>query len=723
MKKSLLRYLALFVFASAIVLITTAEEGMFPLNDLKKLPFPALKKMGLQLTSEQIYSETKPSIKDAIILLGGGTAEFVSPNGLILTNHHVAFGALQANSTPEHDYITNGYIAETNEKELQTSYTAQILESITDVSSEVFSAVKADMSLEEKESAIRNKSSEIEKQYSKDDLSANVAAMNGGIEYHLYIYKKLSDVRLVYAPPRSIGEYGGEIDNWMWPRHTGDFAFFRAYVDKNGKGAKYSAENVPFKPKHFLKFSTAPLKEGDFTFIMGFPGTTMRYQTSYEIGYASDIRYTYMNKFFKAMIESMEEMGKDDLATSIKYASTVKGYANVMKKYQGMIDGINKYKFLDSKVLLENDFRNAMAKNANLEKKYGKVLDKIKALYDENRSFGIKQTSLASAANFCRSLSYALITAGWITEKNKKDDERAAGFKEREFQVMKMRWNMMKSSFEPELDKVYLEKFMMILASLPEKDKISAVEEIAKGKTRLEKENAVKAWVNEVFEKSNFTSHDKAMKMSDLSLDSLKSLKDPLADFALKLVEEYKSLGTKVSANNLQMTELRREWIRGLMEWKGTYFYPDANRTIRFTYGTVKGYNPRDAVSYKFITTLSGVVEKESGEEPFKNEKKLLELHNKKDYGKYLDKTIGDVPACFLSTTDITGGNSGSPILDGKGNLIGCAFDGDYESMTSDYLFDPKLTRTINVDSRYILFILDKFSNAQTLLSEIQTTK
>jgi hypothetical protein len=539
----------------------------------------------------------------------------------------------------------------------------------------------------------------------------------------MYLYKKLSDIRLVFAPPRSIGEYGGETDNWMWPRHTGDFAFFRAYVSKDGKGAKYSEDNVPFKPKYSLKFSMAPLKEGDFTFIMGFPGTTMRYQTSYEISYASDIRYPYSNKFFKAMIESMEDLGKDDLATSIKYASTVKGYANVMKKYQGMIDGINKYRFLDSKVKLENEFKAALAKNSELNKKYGTVLDEIKSVYEDNRSFGKKQVVYASLANYCQSFGYALITTGWLAEKDKKDEDRALGFKERDIQTMRTRWNMTKASYDPKLDKVYLEKFMMIAASLTGNDKIQAVEDIAKGNTAFEKESSIKAWVNNVFEKSVFTSPEKAFKIFEISLDSLKKLNDPLAEFASKVIGDYKALSEKVSVNNSKVSELRRRWTKGLMDWKGTYFYPDANRTIRFTYGTVEGYKPRDAVSYKFITTLDGVVEKEAGEEPFKNDKKLLGLQNKKDYGKYFDKTIGGVPACFLSTNDITGGNSGSPVLDGKGNLIGCAFDGDYESMTSDYVFDPQLTRTINVDSRYILFILDKFSNAKNILSEIQVAK
>lgn len=723
MKKILQRNIILLAIVAILVFITWAEEGMYPLNDLKKLPFNKLKKMGLQLTPEQIYSETNPSIKDAIILLGGGTAEFVSPNGLILTNHHVAFGALQENSTPEHDYIQNGYLAENYSKELKTRYTAQILESIKDVSADVFSVVNDNMTLEEKEETIRKKINEIEKENTKDDIVANVAAMNGGVEYHLYKYKRISDIRLVYAPPRSIGEYGGEIDNWMWPRHTGDFAFFRAYVSKDGKGTKYSEDNVPYKPKHFLKFSTRPLKEGDFTFILGFPGTTMRYQTSYEISYASEIRYPYSNKFFKAMIDAMEELGKDDHALKIKYASSIKGYSNVMKKYQGMIDGINKYRFLDTKVKLENEFRNALEKNPKLKNKYGTVLDEIKRIYDENKSFGKKQTVLSNSINYCNTLGYAIITVGWLLEKNKKDEDRAIGFKEADIQRMKMRWGMMRSAYDKNLEKVYLEKFLHIASSLPEDEKITAVEEIAKGKSQLEKEISIKNWVNNVFEKSIFTSTENTIKMLNSSIDSLKLLQDPLAEFALKIIDTYKELSEKVQKNNLKIADLRRKWIKGLMEWKGTYFYPDANRTIRFTYGTVKGYNPRDAVSYKYITTLTGVIEKEKGEEPFKNEKKLLELYDKKDFGKYYDKTINDVPSCFLSTTDITGGNSGSPIMDGKGNLIGCAFDGDYESMTSDYLFDPNLTRTINVDARYILFILDKFSNAKNILSEIQIAK
>ncbi|MBI4548155.1 MAG: S46 family peptidase, partial [Ignavibacteriae bacterium] len=706
--------LCIFLFTAWIA----PDEGMWMLTQLEKLPWSEMKNHGLELTPEQIYNPDGTSLKDAIVLLGGGTSSFVSAEGLLLTNHHVAFAAIQSVSSVEDDYLKNGFYAKTREAELSIpTYTAQIVVSIQDVTDSALSVVSDTMTADARLKAIQAKSREIEKaaKGSSDD-EYRVAETYSGVKYYLFGYEVLKDIRLVYAPPTSIGNYGGEVDNWYWPRHTGDFAFMRAYVDTNGKSAKYAKHNVPYKPKVFLPFSTKGYNEGSYAMVMGYPGRTFRYRTSYEIQLAKDEILPLTMELFKKRMDIITAAGEKNRALEIKYATRWRGMANTYKNYQGTLEGMRRANLLKQRLDQEEKFREFINSKPDLQAHYGTVLSDIAKTYEELQTFNKKQivfgqifsgSSMLGIANRLRNFanSFARDTTGRIRPS------------ETSLMEMKEFINTSYKNVEISVERELLRALLLKVSELPEDQQIQVCQRIVGKRTGEARENKVRDFVDDLFDDTKLKTQEGALKLLEKSADDIQD--DEFVKFAMELDKDNSQLQAQVVAFNAKIGLLRAKLLEAWTAWKGPDLYPDANRTLRLSYGTVQPYKPRDAVHYHYVTTLGGVMEKESGEDPFIVPPKLKELWENKDFGIYADSTLKDVPVAFTADLDITGGNSGSPIINGKGELIGLAFDGNWEAVVGDYLYQEPLNRAISVDARYILFILDKYSSAQTILNEL----
>ena len=691
-----------------------AEEGMWLLTQIDKLD---LKKQGLKIKVSDIYNPDGISLTQAIVNLGGASAELVSPEGLLLTNHHVAFGGVQRASINADDYITKGFFAPTRKDEIPApGYIARVLLEMKDVTEEVVSALQGMEDPVQRKRAVRAKIKSMTDaiEGDREDITARIAEMFEGQQYILYVQQSFEDVRLVYVPPLSIGKYGGDIDNWMWPRHTGDFAFLRVYMAPDGKGRKYNEENIPYKPKKWLKVAKEPLKEGDLTFIMGFPGRTNRYRTSYAVDYSLNHFYPRSIENFKEMIDLLESKAQEDPIVARKVAGFLSGLNNAMKNYQGNLDGMQALNFLEKKQVMEQELQAFINADRDLKARYGTVLEAIADIYRqqvENRendeilsAFGRMSGTLPGIANQI---------AFNAQQRSLPEDEREPGFSESDIERGLQRLHFTFMSFDEGVDKALLNRTLHKAKRMGDALHLESLKTVAQG------DRCIKEIIDEMYSNTRLTDLDYVKEMYRASLDDLKSIDDPLIAFALKLYPDLQAKRKTDEKREALLSELSRRYIEILQNWKKTELYPDANGTIRFTYGKVSGYEPRDAVYYQPFTTLGGVIEKHTGEEPFDAPQKLHELHKQRDYGKWADPQLGGVPVAFIHECDITGGNSGSPVMNARGELIGIAFDGNYEALTGDWEFIPDLQRTISVDIRYVLFVTEKFAGADYILKEM----
>jgi hypothetical protein len=705
-----------------VPMMLLADEGMWPIDQLSKLPWKELKERGLELRPEQIYDGKGGGIAYAIVSLGGGTGSFVSPSGLILTNHHVAFAALQRTSTTEHNYIANGFYAATPGEEIPApGYRASVLLTIEDVTKRVLSAVTDDMGDLDRYNAIERRIKEIVKDGEQSrDVECRIVSFYEGMQYKLFTYFVMKDVRIVYAPSQAIGNYGGDIDNWMWPRHTGDFSLLRAYVAPDGRSAEYAAENVPYKPAIYLAVSSKGVKDNDFTMIIGYPGRTSRYATSYLIANMQDYSYPTRIKIFKDWLAILSNEAKRGEDIQIKTASYDQMLNNSMKNWEGMLAGFKKGHLLQKKMDTERAFTKWLDNTPDWKKKYGDVLPAIAALYEEQKSYRDKAMIMGFMSFGCQMLRAASTLDHWTEEEAKPDIERRPGYQERDVQRLKQGLRIVQMNYDPQVDRRVFKYFLMRAANLPENQRIAAVDTVLHGAKGAEAESAIDAFLDKLYGGTKLGTSEERLRLFDVSRDELLKLGDPFIDFAVRLDKEQKVAEDREKTMNGALQRLSPRYMEAFMAWKGGTIYPDANGTMRLSYGRVMGYSPRDAVWYKYITSLKGVIEKNTGEEPFDCPKELITAEDEMDFGDYEDSVIGDVPVDFISTDDITGGNSGSPILNGRGECIGAAFDGNYESISSDYLFIKETTRAINVDARYILFIMDKIGGAKRLLDEMK---
>ena len=710
MKKSILSFLLLVMF----ILQLHAQEGMWLLTQLNQLD---LAKKGLQIQVSEVYSKDKPSVSDAIVQLGGGTASFVSKDGLLITNHHVAYTAIQRTSSVNSDYLTKGFLATKRSDEIKApGYRARLLIEMKDVTAEVVDAAKGISDPTEKNKKINEKITLITEPYTKgkDDIDASVSQMFNGRQYILYVHKVFKDIRIVYAPPSAIGNYGGETDNWMWPRHTGDFSFMRVYCAPDGTGKAYSADNVPYHPKVWLKVAKDFLKDGDFNFIIGYPGQTTRYRSSTSVYFNEHYNYPFTIKNFKEIIDLCDQLTKGNRDGQIKEANLVRGLANTMKNYQGKVDGMKKTHFYEKKLEFEKVFVKWANSKPETKAKYADILEKEKAEYKliegtklRDEVFGNFQGLAGTLVNVAQRVIY------FAQQKDKPESERDPGFSEDAVnQAIEGLQFTYANYFEP-VDKALLVRTLNMAKELPQAQRITGLEYV------FSSSKPVEQFVDEAYKATKLTDLNYVKTLYKMSTKELQALNDPFINMAYSIDPMAIEIQETADKFNVNVTAVRKIYLDGLFEWKGSNMYPDANGSKRFSYGKIRGYRPADAVWYYPFTTLEGMVEKNTGVEPFDAPPALVDLYAKKDFGHWVNPAMKDVPIAFLNQCDITGGNSGSPVLNAKGEICGLAFDGNYESMISDWQYDEALQRCINVDIHYVLFITEKVGKAGFILEEM----
>jgi hypothetical protein len=709
-----------FVIALAALtlpLLAAADEGMWLPHQMK---FLNLREKGLRMNPDDLFRADGTGLMSAVVNLGGGTGSFVSSEGLILTNHHVAFGALQRSSTREKDYIRDGFMARSRAEEIPApGSTADVLLGYEDVTSRVDAALKPGMSYLQRHDAadMAVKSIVAEAEARGPDLRAMVTAMHSGNLWYLFVYKRLRDIRIVYAPPLDLGNFGGEVDNWMWPRHTCDFTFLRAYVSPDGVGADYSAANVPYRPKSTVKISLEGYKEGDLTFIMGYPGRTYR---NYALSELRD-HFEGLRKrmsLYRELIDFSEAAGRADRGVEIKYAGKVKGLFNSLKNAQGKLEGAEKYGLMAAKAAREKEFAAWAGSKPELSKAYGSILGRLELFMKGYGALNARNdvlTRLTSGLTGPAVLSQAHQVVRTVLERGKPDLEREAAYQERNLTFIRQSVSLAERSYDLGADRAFLKHQLKGLRKQRPAEWPGALKALLASGS----EEEIDGFVDRMFARTVVADPKRRLELLDKTPEDLRALADPALDLAFELEAEMAVLRRENRALGQELMELKKIYEAGLLEKSGGVFAPDANGTLRFTYGEVRGYEPRDAVRYLPRTTLRGVVEKDTGTEPFRVPEKIKALHAARDFGRYADGELGDVPACFLNATNVTGGNSGSPTFNARGEMAGLIFDMTYESVIGDYLVVPELQRSISVDIRYVLFVTEKFSGGLHILREL----
>ena len=720
MKKFLIALILCFSLFKA-----SADEGMWLPMLLGQQVYNDMVKHGLKLTKEQLYSINKPSIKDAVVIFGGGcTGEIVSSQGLIFTNHHCGYGVIAGSSTVEHNYLKNGFYAYSKEQEIKSDLTITFLERIEDVTPQVESALKGlDYAERAKKTADIYKEITDKVADSANSIVGKVYSMFKGNQYIMYVYKIYKDIRLVGAPPESVGKFGGDTDNWEWPRHTGDYSIFRVYASKEGKPATYSPDNVPMKPKWFLPVSLKGYSDGDFSMIYGYPGSTNRYETSYGIKLKNEIDNPSLVHLRDVRLKFMHEQMIKDPAVKLKLAENYASVANYYKFYDGETKQLEKYHVYEAKQNEEKkfaawvkgkpEFQNVLT---DYEKNYAAwTPDAKERVYVFE---GILGSPLARFASSLMALNRALVSPG-KTQADVNNALEAANTERKKF---------LQEEDQPSDRKIMAATAMMYYNDVDKNEQpIDFYQGIKDKFGSLFDETTFKSWANFVFDNTMILNSTKWAAFV-AKPDAVTLQDDPAYAYASAFVQNYilkysKTYTDFIAKNN----DLGRLYMKGIMEMNPAAvkkMYPDANFSMRVSYGNVKSYNPRDAVHYDYQTTSKGILEKYiPGDYEFDLPGDEIALLKKRDFGQYIDKKRNDLVIDFITTNDITGGNSGSPVMDGYGNLIGLAFDGNYEALTHKIQFDKDLNRTICVDIRYVLWCIDKMGHAKNIINELKLVR
>lgn len=689
-----MRYIK-FLFLFLFVQVTAQQGGMWIPSLLEGMNEQEMKSLGSKLSAKDIYDVNNSSLKDAIGHFNGGcTSEIISSKGLILTNHHCGFGQIQSHSSLENDYLKNGFWAMNLDEELpNNNLYVEFIVRIEDVTTKALAGVTDSMTEREKQSAIDKNINGIKESTKKEDWQlVKVSPFYKGNQYFLFVTERFEDIRLVGAPPSSIGKFGSDTDNWVFPRHTGDFSLFRIYADKNNRPAKYSKDNVPYKPKHFLPVSLDGVEEGDFTLVFGFPGRTNEYLPATAIKHITQEFNPSNIAIREAALKEIDAQMKASDAVRIKYASKQARIANAWKKWIGENLGIQKSNAIQQRVEFEEIFKKAL-KEKGLEGKYGNILPEFEKLYKDFSSINIKRR------NF---IEVFLVT----------NELMQMTFRSFELE--------MAAKNKPELFDKVKNSLIGRLKGIHKNYDVNVDKGVFKNVMPLYNKNADAS----IYDTTSFTDLDKALQLLEGSADEVvkKLNEDAAYAYAKPMIQEfYAQINREFQQKNQPIVALQKQYMKALMEAlpKARYF-PDANSTLRVTYGQVRGYSPRDAVYYNPVSYLDGVIEKYvPGDYEFDVPQKLRDLYKAKDYGQYADKN-GKVPVCFLGTNHTTGGNSGSPAIDANGNLVGLNFDRVWEGTMSDMNYDPEICRNIMVDARYILFIIDKYAGAKHLIDEMK---
>ncbi|HKJ46373.1 MAG TPA: S46 family peptidase [Balneolales bacterium] len=730
--------LSLFIlgqaFAQSVPLekSTPDDAGMWLLPQIKGAVYHEMEMKGLKLGEHEFYSTDSTTLNKAIIRVnigegGGGTGSFISPKGLILTNHHIGYDAVASASTEKDNYLKNGFIAHNFQEEIPAKgYSLYIPIEQKDVTQEIRSHVPDDAKGQERmqlEQQVRQQLIQ-QRENGNPDLKAEIDDYWAGNKQYMSVYRVIRDVRVVFAPPSSIGKYGGDIDNWMWPRHTGDFTFLRAYVAPDGSGRAYNKDNVPYKPQRFLKVSLNGFKENDFTMIMGFPGKTYRHESSYAFNFYENHRNPYLIQVFKSVLDGLEYAAKQDPKEALKNASDRADFANEYKYYKGVQKGFKKYHITARRKAQEDKFAGWIAQDQQRQQEYGNVLTSLQRGYELADKSGDDLYASYYTLHFSNLLQvaslfepyYHYLASDTATFTNAGRDS-----------ILARRDKMMSGNVNADI--LTLKEMMKMLVKLPSGKQIGYVQQNFAGLSGEQLSKAIDAYMNNVMETS--VVFNKGMAHSFLYTNKKKAAqmpKDELVQLFEALLNTFQQSRQVYMSHFSLVNPAQTKYVRGMMAFRNdSTEYPDANFTLRLTGGRIMGYYPQDGVYYRPITTLDGVIAKNTGKKPFNVPQPLMQWYNEHTTGhrtftpknRYLDSK-GRMVVDFLSTNDITGGNSGSPVLNAEGQLIGAAFDGNIEGVVGDYFFDPDLNRTISVDVRYVMFITDKIYHVNRIINEVQ---
>ncbi|HEX8733794.1 MAG TPA: S46 family peptidase [Pyrinomonadaceae bacterium] len=710
------------VFASLVVLMSVVltsvsfafpDEGMYTPDQIVRLP---LLRRGLKIKPTDIYNPNGVSLADAIVRVnmsdagGFGTGEFVSPDGLILTNHHVGFDALVHASTKEKDYATNGYKANSRADELPAKdYNLILTQRVEDVTAKIWAGAK-DLTGDARAQAIKKNITDLEnaeKAKAPKGATIRIQSVNDGYFYYLYQTMSIQDVRVVYAPPKNIGFFGGDPDNFEWSRHTGDFTFLRAYVAPDGSTAEYSPSNVPFKPKKFLTVSLNGVRENDFVFVLGYPGGTTRYRESQSVAFSQNTNFPFIVDYVRAWSDALKKVGEDDEDKRIKLQGEIFSLNNTVKAFEGGVASMRRADIINKRKADEAKFAAWVAANPSRQAKYGELLPKFNNLYTTYYATSARDRVLRTFPNtaimpvFKQIFDAVNAVSKGIALTDEKRGEITSAFQNR----------------EPILEREMIKYFLRAIAELPANQKFAPVENAFNRYQGKQRRAAEETFAEMIAEKEDFNTPQKIFALYDMKFEDLNKKYPHVVEIMSGLAAEQAQIAARLSRFAQEANLLRYQYVEGMSEMRGAKPYPDANASLRFTYGNVRGYKPREAVTYAAFTTLKGVIEKDTGEEPFDVPQRLKELQRNRDFGRY---GVGDsVPVNFLATTDIIGGNSGSPVLNGNGEQVGIVFDGNYEGLGNDIFFDPDYGRTIAVDIRYVLFVTEKLGGAGWILNEM----
>ncbi|MFY7670437.1 S46 family peptidase [Tenacibaculum sp. MEBiC06402] len=689
-----MRYIK-FLFLFLFLQVTAQQGGMWIPSLLKGMNEKEMKSLGSKLSAKDIYDVNKSSLKDAIGHFNGGcTSEVISSKGLILTNHHCGYGQIQSHSSLENDYLKNGFWAMNLNEELPNNdLYVEFIVRIEDITTKALAGVTDTMTEREKQSAIDKNINVIKKSTTKEDWQlVKVSPFYKGNQYFLFVTERFEDIRLVGAPPTSIGKFGSDTDNWVFPRHTGDFSLFRIYADKNNRPAKYSKDNVPYKPKHFLPVSLDGVEEGDFTLVFGFPGRTNEYLPATAIKHITQ-EYNPSNIAIReAALKEIDAQMKASDAVRIKYASKQARIANAWKKWIGENLGIQKSNAIQQRIEFEEIFKKAL-KEKGLEDKYGSILPEFEKLYKDFASINIKR----------RNFIEVFLVTNELMQMTFRAFELEMAVKNK-----------------PELFDKVKNSLIGRLKGIHKNYDVNVDKGVFKNVMPLYNKNVDAS----IYDSTSFTDLDKTLQLLEGTPDEVvkKLNEDAAYAYAKPMIQEFHTkISPEFQQKNQPIVALQKQYMKALMEaLPNARYFPDANSTLRVTYGQVRGYSPRDAVYYNPVSYLDGVIEKYVPDDyEFDVPQKLRDLYKTKDYGQYADKN-GKVPVCFLGTNHTTGGNSGSPAIDANGNLVGLNFDRVWEGTMSDMNYDPEICRNIMVDTRYILFIIDKYAGAKHLIDEMK---
>jgi hypothetical protein len=717
-----IKYLTSFILTTAVVLSSFSfvaafpDEGMYTPDQIARLP---LRQKGLRINPSQIYNTTgAPDISDAVISLSiGCTAEFVSPQGLILTNHHCGFDALVAASSAGKDYGKDGYKADSMKDELPAKdYSLSITNRVEDVTAKIKKGTE-NLTGDALSQALQTNTENLlaaERAKLPEGTNVEIRALNSGFYYYLYETKRINDVRLVYAPPQMIGFYGGDPDNFEWSRHVGDFTFLRAYVAPDGKSAQYSPNNVPYKPKKFLTISLNGVRENDFVFVMGYPGGTTRYRESQFIDYSQKTNFPFLAEYLTAWGDALRKVGETDEAKRVALQGEVANIDNGRKLYEGGVVALNRSNFIETRRQEEARFATWVNQNPQRRAKYGELLANLDRLSKDFFAAGARDRLLRTfpkaptqpVSPYAPVYGEILDAVAAVRTGRKLDDKKRAEIEA----VYKER--------EPLLEREMIKYFLKAASELPADQKFAAVENVFGKYQGRERREAEEKFARSIADDKDFNEPKDIFDLYDDTFASLQRRFPDIVNIAAAQVEERSAYMSRAGKYNSDIDRYRLLYQEGMAEMnRGKILYPDANFTQRFTYGYVKGYKPREAVIYTPFTTLKGVIEKDTGVFPFDVPEKLKELQKTRNFGRY---GVGDsVPVNFLATTDIIGGNSGSPIMNAYGEQVGIVFDGNYEGLGDDIFFSNDYGRTIAVDIRYVLFVTEKFGNAKWIVDEL----